>query len=116
MFAPPGSSNRQARSIKELHFGIDQRRYDFSCCRQLGHGASYLGEWLREQLPRSVKKLRPNAEAGLKVAGDSRRFCKAEFPQVARVLGVDTNQFRVLRRAVKETDDRDPTLLALYLS
>jgi hypothetical protein len=29
---------------------------------------------------------------------------------------VDTNQFRVLRRAVKETDDRDPTLLALYLS
>jgi len=37
-------------------------------------------------------------------------------PQVARVVVVDTYQFRVISRSVKKTDANDARMLALYLS
>ena len=48
--------------------------------------------------------------------GNTRLFYHAVAPHVARVLGVDTKQFRVISRSVKKTGERDAALLALYLS
>jgi transposase len=43
-------------------------------------------------------------------------FYDAVALHVARVVVVDTNQFRVISRSVNKTDERDAALLALYLS
>jgi len=102
--------------MEKRYFGIDLHRNQFSCCVRLDKGRSYFSEWALEQLPRFVKKLRPTDEVTVEVTGNTRLFYDAVAPQVARVVVVDTNQFRVIRRSVKKTDERDTALLALYLS
>lgn len=102
--------------MEKRYFGIDLHRNQFSCCMRLDSGRSYFSEWALEQLPRFVKKLRPSDEVAVEVTGNARLFYEAVAPHVARVVVVDTNQFRVISRSVKKTDERDAALLALYLS
>lgn len=102
--------------MEKRYFGIDLHRNQFSCCVRLDNGRSYFSEWALEQLPRFVKKLRPSDEVAVEVTGNTRLFYEAVAPHVARVVVVDTNQFRVISRSVKKTDERDAALLALYLS
>ncbi len=102
--------------MEKRYFGIDLHRNRFSCCVRLDNGRSYFSEWALEQLPRFVKKLRPTDEVAVEVTGNTRLFYDAVAPHVARVVVVDTNQFRVISRSVKKTDERDAALLALYLS
>jgi transposase len=102
--------------MEKRYFGIDLHRNQFSCCVRLDNGRSYFSEWALEQLPRFVKKLRPTDEVAVEVTGNTRLFYDAVAPHVARVVVVDTNQFRVISRSVKKTDERDAALLALYLS
>jgi transposase len=102
--------------MEKRYIGIDLHRNRFSCCVRLDNGRSYFSEWALEQLPRFVKKLRPGDELALEVTGNTRLFYEAVAPHVARIVVVDTNQFRVISRSVKKTDERDAALLALYLS
>lgn len=102
--------------MKKRYFGIDLHRNRFSCCVRLENGRTYFSEWSLEQLPRFVKKLRPTDEVAVEVTGNTRLFHDAVASHVARVVVVDTNQFRVISRSVKKTDERDAALLALYLS
>lgn len=102
--------------MEKRYFRIDLHRNRFSCCTRLDNGRSYFSEWTLEQLPRFVKKLRPTDEAAVEVTGNTRLFYDAVAPHVARVVVVDTTQFRVISRSVKKTDERDAALLALYLS
>lgn len=102
--------------MDKRYFGIGLHRNRFSCCMRLDNGRSYLSEWTLEQLPRFVKKLRPTDEVAVEVTGNTRLFHDAVAPHVARVVVVDTNQFRVISRSVKKTGERDAALLALYLS
>jgi len=102
--------------MEKRYFGIDLHRNQFSCCMRLGNGRSYFSEWALEQLPRFVKKPRPTDEVAVGVTGNTRLFYEAVVPHVARVVVVDTNQFRLISRSVKKTDELDAALLALYLS
>lgn len=102
--------------MEKRYIGIDLHRNRFSCCMRLDNGRSYFSEWALEQLPRFVKKLRPTDEVAVEVTGNTRLFYNAVAPRVARVVVVDTNQFRVISRSVKKTDERDAAMLALYLS
>jgi transposase len=102
--------------MEKRFMGIDLHRNRFSCCVRLDNGRSYFSEWALEQLPRFVKKLRPTDEVAVEVTGNTRLLYEAVAPHVARVVVVDTNQFRVISRSVKKTDERDAALLALYLS
>ena len=52
----------------------------------------------------------------MEITSNTRLFHDAVAPQVARVVVVDTNQFRVISRSVKKTDANDARLLSLYLS
>ena len=65
---------------------------------------------------RFVKKLRPADEVAVEITGNTRLFHDAVAPHVARVVVVDTNQFRVISQSVKKTDPNDARLLSLYLS
>ncbi len=102
--------------MQKRYIGIDLHRNQFTCCIRLENGRSYLSTWKLEDLPRLLKKLRPVDEIALEITGNTRLFYDAVAPHVARVVVVDTNQFRVISRSVKKTDARDAELLALYLS
>lgn len=68
-----------------------------------------------EDLPRFVKKLRPSDEVAVEITPNTRLFHEAVAPHVARMVVVDTHQFRVISQSVKKTDLQDAPLLALYL-
>ncbi len=102
--------------MEKRYIGIDLHRNQFTCCIRLESGRSYLSIWKLEDLPRFLKKLRPSDEIALEITGNTRLFYDAVAPHVARVVVVDTNQFRVISRSVKKTDARDAEMLALYLS
>lgn len=91
-------------------------RNQFTVCVRLEHGRTYLREWRLEALSQFVKKLRPTDEVAVEVTGNTRLFYDAVRPHVARVVVVDTNQFRVITQSVKKTDANDAQLLALYLA
>src|SRR5919108_3410303 len=117
MSTSPGSSNQnQERDMEKRYIGIDLHRNQFTCCVRLENGRNYLSEWRLEDLPRFVKKLRPDDELAVEVTGNTRLFVEAVASHVARLAVVDTNQFRVISRSVKKTDSNDARLLALYLS
>ena len=102
--------------MEKRYIGIDLHRNGFTCCVRLGNGRGYLSQWRLEDLPRFVKKLRASDELAMEITGNARLLYDAVAPQVARVVVVDTYQFRVISRSVKKTDSNDARLLALYLS
>ena len=102
--------------MEKRYIGIDLHRNRFTCCIRLENERTYVTEWGLEDLGRFVKKLRPTDEVAVEITGNTRLFHDAVAPQVARVVVVDTNQFRVISQSVKKTDPNDARLLALYLS
>lgn len=63
-----------------------------------------------------MKKLRRSDEVAVEVTGNTRLFYEAVAPQVARLVVVDPNQFRVISHSVKKTDPNDARNLAPYLA
>jgi len=102
--------------MEKRYIGIDLHRDRFTCCMRLENGRTYLTTWRLEELPRFVKKLRSGDEMAVEITGNTRLFHDTVAPHVARVVVVDSNQFRVISRSVKKTDPNDARLLALYLS
>lgn len=102
--------------MEKRYIGVDLHRNQFTVCVRLENGRTYLREWRLEALSQFVKKLRPIDEVAVEITGNTRLFYDAVLPQVARVVVVDTNQFRVITQSVKKTDGNDAQLLALYLA
>ena len=100
--------------MEKRYIGIDLHRNRFTCCIRLENERTYLTEWALENLGRFVKKLRTSDEVAVEITGNTRLFHDAVAPHVARVVVVDSNQFRVISRSVKKTDSNDARLLALY--
>ena len=102
--------------MEKRYIGIDLHRNRFTCCLRLENEREYVTEWELEQLPRFLKKLRSSDEVAVEITGNTRMFFDAVLPHVARVVVVNTNQFKVIRQSVKKTDAHDARALALYLS
>jgi len=102
--------------MEKRYIGIDLHRDRFTCCVRLDNGRTYLSGWKLEALEKFVKKLRPADEVAVEITGNTRLFHDAVESHVARVVVVDSNQFRVISRSVKKTDPNDARLLALYLA
>ena len=102
--------------MKKRWIGVDLHRNQLTVCIRLENGRTHLRTWKLEQLPQFVKKLRPTDEVAVEMTGNTRLFYDAVAPHVARVVVVDTNQFRVITQSVKKTDANDAQLLALYLA
>jgi transposase len=98
------------------YIGIDLHRNRFTCCMRLENERTYVTEWELEQLGKCVKKLRPSDEIAVEITGNARLFYDAVAPHVARVVVVNTSQFKVICQSVKKTDPHDARALALYLS
>ena len=102
--------------MEKRYWGVDLHRTQFTCCLQLENGRTYLSQWKLEDLPQFLKKLRPRDEIAVEITGNTRLFYDAVVEHVARVVVVDTNQFRVICQSVHKTDPHDARALALYLS
>ena len=102
--------------MEKRSIGIDLHRNQFTCCIRLENERTHLSNWRMEDLPRFVKKLRSEDEVAVEITGNTRLFHDAVAPHVARVVVVDSHQFRVIRHSVKKTDAHDAGLLSLYLS
>ena len=102
--------------MEKRYIGIDLHRNRFTCCIRLENERTYVTEWALEDLGRFVNKLRPSDEVAVEITSNTRLFHEAVARHVARVVVVDTNQFRVISHSVKKTDPNDARLLALYLS
>ena len=102
--------------MEKRYIGIDLHRNQFTCCARLENGRMYVTRWKLADLPQFVKKLQPTDEVAADITGNTRLFHEAVSAHVARVVVVDTNQFRVISRSVKKTDPNDARLLALHLS
>ena len=102
--------------MEKRYIGIDLHRNRFTCCIRLENERTYVTEWELENLGKFVKKLRPSDEIAVEITGNTRLFFDAVAPHVARVVVVNTNQFKVIRQSVKKTDPHDARALALYLS
>ncbi|MBV9342695.1 MAG: IS110 family transposase [Acidobacteria bacterium] len=102
--------------MEKRYVGVDLHRNQFTVCVRLENGRTYLRAWRLEALSQFVKKLRPTDEVAVEVTGNTRLFYEAVRSEVARVVVVDTNQFRVITQSVKKTDANDAQLLALYLA
>jgi transposase len=101
---------------EKRYIGVDLHRRVFTCCVRLESGRQFLREWRLEQLPQFVKKLRATDEVAVEATSNTRLFYDAVVPQVARVVVVNANQFRVISQSVKKTDPHDARNLALYLA
>ena len=102
--------------MEKRFIGIDLHRNQFTCCMRLENERTYVSEWKLADLPKWVKKLRPTDEVAVEITGNTRLFYDAVAPYVARVVVVDTNQFRIISQSVKKTDPHDARALSLYLS
>jgi transposase len=102
--------------MEKRYIGIDLHRNRFTCCIRLENDRTYVTEWALEDLGRFVNKLRATDEVAVETTSNTRLFFDAVAPHVARVVVVDTNQFRVISHSVKKTDPHDARLLSLYLS
>jgi len=102
--------------MEKRYIGIDLHRNRFTCCVRLQNERTYLSQWELADLPKFVKKLRSSDEVAVEITSNARLLHDAVAAHVARVVVVDSNQFRVISRSVKKTDPNDARLLALYLS
>jgi transposase len=102
--------------MEKRYIGIDLHRNRFTCCIQLENERTYLTDWEMADLGKFVKKLRPTDEVAVEITGNTRLFHDAVAAHVARIVVVNTSQFRVIRQSVKKTDPHDARTLALYLS
>jgi transposase len=101
--------------MEKRYIGVDLHRNQFTVCMRLEGGRTCLREWKLERLPQFVKKLRATEEVAVEVTGNTRLFHRAVAPHVARIVVVNTGQFRVITPSAKKTDANDAPLLALYL-
>src|SRR5579862_7289481 len=95
--ARPGRPHSQEREMEKRYIGIDLHRNRFTCCIRLENERTYMTEWELEDLGRFVKKLRPSDEVAVEITGNTRLVYDAVTPHVARVVVVNTSQFRVIR-------------------
>jgi transposase len=102
--------------MEKRYIGIDLHRNRFTCCIRLENERTYVTEWELADLGKFVRKLRPADEVAVEITGNTRLFHDAVSGHVARLVVVNTSQFRVIRQSVKKTDPHDARTLALYLS
>jgi hypothetical protein len=62
------------RDMEKRYIGIDLHRNQFTCCVQLENGRNYLSHGKLKNLPRFIKKLRPDDQLALEITGNSRWF------------------------------------------
>lgn len=97
------------------HIGIDLHRNCFTACTRAENGRYYTRPWQMNDLTAFVRSLRETDELAVETTGNTRLFRDAVAEQVAKVVVVNSAQFKLISHSVKKTDANDAELLSRYL-
>ncbi len=98
------------------YLGVDLHTNCFTVCRQTKQGKQRIMTFSLSQIDKFAKTLRSRDEVAVEATGNTSWFVEQISERVKKVVVVDPNKFRVIRKSVKKTDKNDAKTLAYFLS
>jgi transposase len=98
------------------YLGVDLHTNSFTVCYRTAQGKERMATYSIEQIEAFCKTLRKRDRVAVEATGNTAWFMERIGDRVKKVIAVDPNQFKVIRKSVKKTDKHDARMLALFLS
>lgn len=98
------------------YLGVDLHTNSFTVCYRTQQGKERIGTYAINRLDAFGKTLRRRDQVAVEATGNTAWFIEQIRSRVRKVIPVDPNQFKVIRKSVKKTDKQDAKMLALFLS
>jgi transposase len=101
---------------KMSYLGVDLHTNSFTVCRQTKQDKRKFMTFALSEIDKFVKTLRKRDELAVEATGNTSWFVEQIHQRVKKVVVVDPNKFKVIRKSVKKTDKNDAKTLAYFLS
>ena len=98
------------------YMGVDLHRNCFTVCTRTEAGRESMREWSIRSLEAFARTVKQSDEVAVEATGNTRLFTDALEGRGCRVAVVNPQQFEVISRSVKKTDEHDAKVLAEFLS
>jgi transposase len=98
------------------YLGVDLHTNSFTVCYRTKQGKERMGTYAIGKMDAFRKTLRKRDQVAVEATGNTAWFIEQVRNRVRKVIAVDPNQFKVIRKSVKKTDKHDAKMLALFLS
>lgn len=98
------------------YLGVDLHTNSFTVCCRTRQGKERIGTYAINRMDAFRKTLRKRDQVAVEATGNTAWFIEQIRDRVRKVIAVDPNQFKVIRKSVKKTDKHDAKMLALFLS
>jgi transposase len=98
------------------YLGVDLHTNSFTVCCRTKQGKERIGTYAMNRLDAFRRTLRKRDQVAVEATGNTAWFIEQIRSRVRKVVPVDPNQFKVIRKSVKKTDKQDAKMLALFLS
>ena len=98
------------------YLGVDLHTNSFTVCCRTKQGKERISTYAINRLDAFRKTLRKQDRVAVEATGNTAWFIEQVRSRVRKVIAVDPNQFKVIRKSVKKTDKHDAKMLALFLS
>ena len=101
---------------KMSYLGVDLHTNSFTVCYRTRQGKQRIASYAMDHMDEFRKTLRRRDFVAVEATGNTAWFIEQIRNRVRKVIAVDPNQFKVIRKSVKKTDKHDAKMLALFLS
>ena len=98
------------------YLGVDLHTNSFTVCYRTKQGKERIGTYAIHKMDAFRKTLRKRDRVAVEATGNTAWFIEQIRRRVRKVIAVDPNQFKVIRKSVKKTDKQDAKMLALFFS
>jgi len=98
------------------YLGVDLHTNSFTVCRQTKQDKRSFMTFSLSQMDKFAKTLRNRDEIAVEATGNTSWFVEQIHERVGKVVVVDPNKFKVIRKSVNKTDKNDAKMLAYFLS
>jgi len=98
------------------YLGVDLHTNSFTVCRQTKKGKNSFMTYSLSETAIFAGTLRKRDELAVEATGNTSWFVEQVDKRVKKVVVVDPNKFKVIRKSVKKTDKNDARTLAYFLS
>lgn len=98
------------------YLGVDLHTNSFTVCYRTKQAKERIATYAINKMDAFRKTLRKRDRVAVEATGNTAWFIEQIHSRVRKVIAVDPNQFKVIRKSVKKTDKQDAKMLALFLS
>jgi len=98
------------------YLGVDLHTNSFTVCYRTEQGNQRIASYTMDRMDAFRKTLRGRDLVAVEATGNTAWFIEQISNRVRKVVAVDPNHFKVIRKSVKKTDKHDAKMLALFLS